>query len=102
MQLRAVVTRILRRYRTTICVDNMEHEPDAFALVRVLLGFGRGLGLTVTAEGVEKPAQAMALRQEGCQQAQGYLYSRAISAEDAVDFIRISEKETATTQANVA
>ena len=29
-------------------VDNMEREPEAFALVRALLGFGRGLGLTVT------------------------------------------------------
>jgi EAL domain-containing protein (putative c-di-GMP-specific phosphodiesterase class I) len=69
-------------------VDSMEHEPEAFALVRALLGFGRGLGLTVTAEGVEKPAQAIALQREGCQQAQGYLYSRAISAGDALDFIR--------------
>jgi diguanylate cyclase (GGDEF)-like protein len=83
-------------------VDNMEHEPEALALMRALLGFGRGLGLTVTAEGVEKPAQAMALQQEGCQQAQGYLYSHAISGEDVPDFIRMSEKETASKQANVA
>ena len=83
-------------------VDNMEREPEAFALVRALLGFGRGLGLTVTAEGVEKPAQAIALQQEGCQQAQGYLYSRAISANDAMDFIRKHEKEVTHAQAHVA
>jgi EAL domain-containing protein (putative c-di-GMP-specific phosphodiesterase class I) len=83
-------------------VESMEREPEAFALVRALLGFGRGLGLTVTAEGVEKPAQAIALQQEGCQQAQGYLYSRAMSANDALDFIRKNEKEVAPTQAHVA
>ena len=83
-------------------VDSMEREPEAFALVRALLGFGRGLGLTVTAEGVEKPAQAVALQQEGCQQAQGYLYSRAMSANDALDFIRKNEKEVAPAQAHVA
>jgi diguanylate cyclase (GGDEF)-like protein len=83
-------------------VDKMEREPEAFALVRALLGFGRGLGLTVTAEGVEKPAQAIALQQEGCQQAQGYLYSRAISASDAIDFIRKHEKEVMHAQADVA
>jgi len=83
-------------------VDNMEQKPDAFALVRALLGFGRGLGLTVTAEGVEKPAQALALHQEGCQQAQGYLYSRAMSADDTINFIRTKEKEVAHTQAHVA
>jgi EAL domain-containing protein (putative c-di-GMP-specific phosphodiesterase class I) len=58
--------------------------------------------LTVTAEGVEKPAQAVALLQEGCQQAQGYLYSRAMSANDAIDFIRKQEKDVAPTQAHVA
>jgi diguanylate cyclase (GGDEF)-like protein len=83
-------------------VDSMEREPEAFALVRALLGFGRGLGLTVTAEGVEKPAQAIALQQEGCQQAQGYLYSRAISAGDALDFIRNFARETAPAQVHVA
>jgi diguanylate cyclase (GGDEF)-like protein len=83
-------------------VDSMEREPEAFALVRALLGFGRGLGLTVTAEGVEKPAQAAALQQEGCQQAQGYLYSRAMSANDTLDFIRKNEKEVAPAQAHVA
>ena len=82
-------------------VDNMEREPEAFALVRALLGFGRGLGLTVTAEGVEKPAQAIALQREGCQQAQGYLYSRAVSANDAMDFIRKHEKEVTHAQAHV-
>jgi len=83
-------------------VDSMEREPEAYALVRALLGFGRGLGLTVTAEGVEKPAQAIALQQEGCQQAQGYLYSRAMSANDAIDFIQRHEKDVAPAQAHVA
>ena len=56
-------------------VDKMECDPEAFALVRALLGFGHGLGLTVTADGVEHPAQATILRKHGCEQAQGYLYS---------------------------
>ena len=56
----------------------------------------------MTAEGVEKPAQAIALQQEGCQQAQGYLYSRAMSANDAIDFIQRHEKDVAPAQAHVA
>ncbi len=83
-------------------VDSMENEPEALALVRALLGFGRGLGLTVTAEGVEKPAQAVALQQEGCQQAQGYLYSRAMSANDALAFVRNHHGNIAPSQAHVA
>ena len=80
----------------------MEHEPEAYALLRALLGFGRGLGLTVTAEGVEKPAQAVALHQEGCQQGQGYLYGHAMSAKDAVNFIRQNAMEAAPASAHVA
>jgi EAL domain-containing protein (putative c-di-GMP-specific phosphodiesterase class I) len=68
-------------------VDNMERDPEAAVLVRALLGLGHGLGLTITAEGVEKPTQAAALLQQGCQQAQGYLYGRAGSAADACALI---------------
>jgi diguanylate cyclase (GGDEF)-like protein len=68
-------------------VENMERDPEAFALVRALLGFGHGLGLAVTAEGVERPAQATVLQQHGCQQAQGTLYSAPMSATDAMNFI---------------
>jgi diguanylate cyclase (GGDEF)-like protein len=68
-------------------VDKMECDPEALALVRALLGFGHGLGLTVTAEGVEQPAQAAILQKHGCEQAQGYLYSPPISAAATLDFI---------------
>ena len=68
-------------------IDGLEHEPDAAALVRALLGLGHGLGLTITAEGVEAPAQATALMEQGCEQAQGYLYGRAMSSADATKFI---------------
>jgi diguanylate cyclase (GGDEF)-like protein len=83
-------------------VESMEREPDAYALVRALLGFGRGLGLTVTAEGVEKPAQAAALEQEGCQQGQGYLYGRAMPAQDALKFIRENGTAASPAQVHVA
>ena len=68
-------------------VDKMEHDPRAMALVRALLGFGHGLGLTMTAEGVEQSAQAAVLQQHGCQQAQGFLYGAPMSAADTVNFI---------------
>lgn len=36
----------------------------------------QGLGMTVTAEGVETEDQAKRLRQTGCEELQGFLYSR--------------------------
>jgi len=83
-------------------IDNMERDPEAFALVRALLGFGHGLGLMVTAEGVEQPAQAMALLAQGCQQAQGHLYSRAMSAAETINFISTHKAEKAYSLVHVA
>jgi diguanylate cyclase (GGDEF)-like protein len=76
-------------------VNNMECEPEAAAFIRALLGLGHGLGLTVTAEGVEQPEQATALLEAGCEQAQGYLYGPAMSADDAIQFIAAQGVEMA-------
>ena len=40
-----------------------------------MTGLGKSLGIVTTAEGVETDAQFDLLRQEGCTQAQGYLFS---------------------------
>lgn len=58
-------------------IANLE-EPggEAMAIVRAIVGLGRGLGKVVVAEGVETRTQALRLRQLGCQLGQGYLYAR--------------------------
>jgi diguanylate cyclase (GGDEF)-like protein len=76
-------------------VTNMECDPVGGALVRALLGFGHGLGLTVTAEGVEQPTQAAILLQQGCEQAQGYLYGPAMPAADIISFMSAHSTRTA-------
>jgi diguanylate cyclase (GGDEF)-like protein len=69
-------------------VANMERDGEGTAFVRALLGLGHGLGMTVTAEGVEQPTQATALLEQGCEQAQGFLYARAMPAADTINFIQ--------------
>jgi diguanylate cyclase (GGDEF)-like protein/PAS domain S-box-containing protein len=51
-------------------------NPQARAIIRSVIGLGRGLGMPVVAEGVETSEQLEALRAEGCDQVQGYLISR--------------------------
>ena len=46
------------------------------AIVRAVAGLGRSLGIVTTAEGVETQEQLDLLRREGCNQAQGYLFSQ--------------------------
>ncbi|AXK82304.1 EAL domain-containing protein [Pseudolabrys taiwanensis] len=43
-------------------------------------GLGNGLGLTITAEGVEGRSQCDELIRQGCQQAQGFLFSKSVPA----------------------
>lgn len=53
-----------------------QHEGGAMAIVRAIVGLGRGLGKVVVAEGIETEEQALRLRELGCQLGQGYLYGR--------------------------
>ncbi|MDP4025015.1 EAL domain-containing protein [Methylobacterium sp. NEAU 140] len=47
-------------------------------IVRAVIGLGASLGMTTTAEGVETEAQLARLRAEGCDEVQGYLFSRPV------------------------
>jgi diguanylate cyclase (GGDEF)-like protein len=49
-------------------------------IVSAIAGLGKALGMPVTAEGVETEASAETLRSLGCEQAQGYLFGRAVPA----------------------
>lgn len=68
-------------------ISNLQTEPECLTLVRALLGLGHGLGLTVTAEGIEEKQQSMALASAGCEFGQGFLFSRAVSGEQALALV---------------
>lgn len=57
-------------------------------LVTGIVALAKTLGITVIAEGVEQPAQADQLRALGCPSAQGWLYSKAIPAEDLAPLLQ--------------
>ncbi|KRR09718.1 diguanylate cyclase [Bradyrhizobium jicamae] len=56
-------------------VTELATRDDSMAIVRAVTGLGKSLGIVTTAEGVETDEQFDLLRQEGCTQAQGYLFS---------------------------
>jgi diguanylate cyclase (GGDEF)-like protein/PAS domain S-box-containing protein len=64
-------------------VDGIVGSTEDEAIVTAVLSMGRALGVHVVAEGVETEEQAARLRTLGCKLAQGYLFSRPISAEAA-------------------
>jgi len=73
-------------------VHAMTSEPESAAIVRALSGLGNGLGLTITAEGIEGQIEREALRDLGCQQGQGFLFSEAVSAQATKEFFRAGTK----------
>lgn len=60
--------------------DMASSERDA-AIVRAIIDLGHGLGLKITAEGVETEEQRDALRTLGCDSLQGFLFSRPVGAD---------------------
>jgi diguanylate cyclase (GGDEF)-like protein/PAS domain S-box-containing protein len=61
---------------------------DSTAIVETIVNLGRGLGLSVLAEGVETEAQCTFLRRIGCDAMQGYLFSRPLEREAATGYLR--------------
>jgi len=63
-------------------VRDLGQNPDSQAIVRAIVGLGSSLGITITAEGVERAEDLELLRAEGCNQGQGFLFSKAAPASD--------------------
>jgi diguanylate cyclase (GGDEF)-like protein len=62
-------------------VRNLDRDESDAAIARSVVALGHGLGLTVIAEGVETVAQLDRLRGFGCQEIQGYLFSKPVGAD---------------------
>ncbi|QDF96069.1 GGDEF domain-containing protein [Azoarcus sp. DD4] len=73
-------------------VGECEHVGDARAITKAILSLGRSLGLSVVAEGVERPAQAAFLLAHGCDELQGYLYARPLAAAALHDFLAANRR----------
>jgi diguanylate cyclase len=63
-------------------VHSIETAADAAAIVHAIVSLGRGLGMKVTAEGVENAEQHLFLRAAGVHSMQGYRFGRPGTATD--------------------
>ena len=63
-------------------VRDIGNGHQAKAIIKGIIGMALNMGLKVTAEGVESQEQALFLRDLGCHEGQGYLYSKPLPSAD--------------------
>ncbi|SFU20335.1 EAL domain-containing protein [Mesorhizobium sp. YR577] len=75
-------------------INDLETDRKSQTIVRSIIGLAHGLGISVTAEGVETKGQARWLKKEGCDCLQGNLLGRPMGGEAARNFVRRSAHMT--------
>jgi predicted signal transduction protein with EAL and GGDEF domain len=74
-------------------VDRLGKDKESTTIVRAVLGLASGFNLETTAEGIENDEQLASLRAEGCLEGQGYLFGKAVPANDVQSLLE-SHKST--------
>lgn len=78
-------------------VTGLLRSADAPALVGAIAGLGRALGLATAAEGVETGAQRTLLAEAGCDELQGYYFSRPLRADEIDHLLEPGNEQAITT-----
>jgi EAL domain-containing protein (putative c-di-GMP-specific phosphodiesterase class I) len=69
-------------------VRDITDDPEDKAIVSAIISLADSLGLQTIAEGVETEGQLALLREQGCNEVQGYYFSKPLPAEQFEAFVR--------------
>jgi len=69
-------------------IKDTPENADDVAIAKTIIAMAQALGLSTVAEGVETEPQLELLKNLGCDQIQGYFFSRPLSAEDFLAYYR--------------
>lgn len=72
-------------------IRDIETDENDLAIIRAIINLGQSLGYRVIAEGVETESQLHRLAGLGCDEIQGYWYSRPLAADVCTDFLRAQQ-----------
>ncbi|MBU1426648.1 MAG: EAL domain-containing protein [Gammaproteobacteria bacterium] len=73
-------------------VRDLSSDKEDEAIVAAIIALGHSLGLKVVAEGVETEAQHEQLRNKGCNEMQGFLFSRPVPESEMTYLLQNGEK----------
>ncbi len=71
-------------------VWDIGENPDGEAITKAVIAMGHSLNLQITGEGIETSAQRKFLEKYSCNEAQGYLFSRPLPAEEVSGLLKKS------------
>jgi len=72
-------------------VQGMLADANTAEVTQAIVHLGHALGMQVVAEGVETVQEDALLRQQGCDEIQGYFYSRPLAPRDLAQWLREAE-----------
>ena len=75
-------------------VKDLQISSDDAAICAAIIAMARELNLTTVAEGVELAEQLQFLRQQGCDQIQGFLFSKPLPAAELEELVRSGRRLT--------
>jgi EAL domain-containing protein (putative c-di-GMP-specific phosphodiesterase class I) len=75
-------------------INDLPKGSDALAIVQAVTRLAHTLNMTTTAEGVETEQQLETLRDVGCTEMQGYLFSRPIPSAELAKLLSTRKKKT--------
>jgi EAL domain-containing protein (putative c-di-GMP-specific phosphodiesterase class I) len=81
-----------------VFINEIASRPEDASIVRAIVSLAHSLSLKVVAEGVETPAQLDFLKAAGCDEYQGYHFSRPLRAADFERLIRDTRADVVLTE----
>jgi diguanylate cyclase (GGDEF)-like protein len=72
-------------------MNGLGPRENSMAIIKAVIGLGQSLGMSTTAEGIETQEQLEAVREQGCNEAQGFLFSPPLPASGVNAMLGIAE-----------
>lgn len=69
-------------------ISRLGQDPKNLEIIRTMIAMAQGLGISITAEGIETAAQLEQLKDLGCTFGQGYFFAKPLAAEEVESFLQ--------------